>query len=179
MFAALDTTGWKVTCSDTLFNGYAANGAAWLLYDALRIVEDPWFGTYEEEVYFEPSQSIGASVVTVTFDMKTPQTVAGFKVGQPSRAESGDEKFLLPSLTIEFSKDGVSWTNATYADGSAAIGNSPGEETFISVPQDLRAPVRYIRLSMSSQLVGTISGSSVYCLRLGKFIPLKELTLSE
>lgn len=179
VFAALDTTGWKVTCSDTLFNGYAANGAAWLLYDALRIVEDPWFGTYEEEVYFEPSQSIGASVVTVTFDMKTPQTVAGFKVGQPSRAESGDEKFLLPSLTIEFSKDGVSWTNATYADGSAAIGNSPGEETFISVPQDLRAPVRYIRLSMSSQLVGTISGSSVYCLRLGKFIPLKELTLSE
>lgn len=176
-YAKLDTAGWKVTCSDTTFNGYKYNGAAWLLYDGPRTVEDPWMGPYEEEVYFEPAQTLGASIVTVTFDMQKAQTVAGFKVGQPSRNESGDTDYLLSSLMIEFSADGYSWTKATYTDGSATIGNSPGEETFISVPQELRTPARYIRVTMSSRQVSDISGSAIFSLRLGKFIPLEQLTI--
>ena len=175
----MDTTGWKVTCSDTVFNGYNYNGAAWLLYDGLMHYEDPWMGEWDEEVYFEPAQTLGASIVTVTFDMKTPQTVAGFKVKQPERNESGDKNYLLSSLMIEFSTDNYTWTKATYAEGSATIGNTPAEETFIRVPEDLRTPVRYIRVTMSSRQVSDISGSEIFSLRLGKFIPLKELTLSE
>jgi len=178
-YVPLDTTGWKVTCSDTVFNGYNYNGAAWLLYDGLMHYEDPWMGEWDEEVYFEPAQTLGASIVTVTFDMKTPQTVAGFKVKQPERNESGDKNYLLSSLMIEFSTDNYTWTKATYAEGSATIGNTPAEETFIRVPEDLRTPVRYIRVTMSSRQVSDISGSEIFSLRLGKFIPLKELTLSE
>lgn len=175
VYTPIDTTGWIVTCSDTLHNGYKDNGAAWLLFDGPRRVVVDWGGgyteEYDEEVYFEPSQTLGASVVTVTFDMKGAQTVQGFKVGQPTRNQKGDTEFLLSSMKIEFSTDGYSWTNATYTDGSATIGNSPGEETFIPVPVDLQNPVRYIRLSMSSLSVSTISGIGVFNLRLGKFIP--------
>ena len=176
-YVALDTTGWEVTCSDETRNGYSSNGAAWLLYDGLRHFEDPWMGGWDEEVYFEPAQTLGASIVTVTFDMKEPQTVAGFKVRQPERNESGDTDYLLSSLMIELSADSYSWTKATYTDGSATIGNSPAEETFISIPQELRTPVRYIRVTMSSRQVSDISGSAIFSLRLGKFIPLEQLTI--
>ena len=78
---------------------------------------------------------------------------------------------------IELSADSYSWTKATYTDGSATIGNSPAEETFISIPQELRTPVRYIRVTMSSRQVSDISGSAIFSLRLGKFIPLEQLTI--
>lgn len=180
-YVPLDTTGWEVTCSDTTHNGYADNGAAMLLFDGLRrIVEDwggGWIEEYYEEAYFEPAQTLGATVVTVTFDMKEERTVAGFKVAQPSRNEDGDTDYLLSSLMIEFSTNGYNWTKATHTDGSATIGNSPGEETYIKVPEELRTPVRYIRISMSSRNVNSVSGQGLYNLRLGKFIPLKELNI--
>ena len=173
----LDTTGWEVTCSDTTHNGYKENGAAWLLYDGLRISENMWGEQIEEEVYFEPEQTLGASIVTVTFDMKKAQSVAGFKVAQPSRNESGDTDYLLSSLMIEFSPDRYNWIKATNTDGSATIGNSPGEETYISVPKELQTPVRYVRITMSSRNVSSVSGQGIYNLRLGKFIPLAELAM--
>ena len=175
----LDTTGWEMTCSDSLRNGYVTNGVAMLLFDGPRIIEDPYWGPYEEEVYFEPNQTLGASIITVTFDMVNPQTVVGFKVGQPSRNQMGDTDYLLSSLMIEFSSDGYNWTDASYTDGSVTIGNSPGEETFISVPKDLQTQARYIRLTMSNRSIGSVSGQGLYNLRLGKFIPLAELTLPE
>lgn len=175
VYVPIDTTGWEVTCSDTTHNGYKDNGAANLLFDGPRhFVVDygyGWIEEWDEEVYFEPAQTLGASIVTVTFDMKTPRVVHGFKVGQPSRDQKGDTEFLLSSLKIEFSADKYNWTNATYTDGSASIGNSPGEETFIPVPEGLQNPVQYIRLTMSSRSVSTISGIGVFNLRLGKFIP--------
>ena len=176
-YVPLDTTGWEVTCSDTTHNGYKESGAAMLLFDGPRLVDG-----VEKEVYFEPAQTIGASMVTVTFDMAPDKddelkTVAGFKVGQPSRNELGDTEYLLSSLKIEFSTDGYNWTEATHTEGSATIGNCPGEETFISVPKELQTPVRFVRISMSNRNVGIASGQGLYTLRLGKFIPLEELTL--
>lgn len=176
-YSPLDTTGWEVTCSDTTHNGYAENGAAWLLYDGLY-KGTAWGVEYETEVYFEPQQTLGASIVTVTFDMKEPQVVAGFKVAQPARDERGDTDYLLSSLMIEFSTDGANWTDATYTDGSATIGNSPGEVTFVPVPRSLQTPVRYVRISMSSRSVSTVSGQGIYNLRLGKFIPLETLSVN-
>ncbi|MBC5621491.1 DUF4998 domain-containing protein [Butyricimonas hominis] len=173
-YESCDTTGWKVTCSDTLCNGYADNGAAWLLYDAKLHFEDDW-DEWDEEVYFEPRWTLGASIVTVTYDMgrDKSQIVRGFKVKQPERNQKDDSKYLLSSLMIEFSNDGYSWTKATYTDGSAIIGNSPAEETYIVVPEDLcREPVRYIRLTMSTHKV---DDQGAYNLRLGKFIPLSKL----
>lgn len=177
IYEQCDTTGWKVTCSDTLFNGYADNGAAWLLYDAKRHFEDDW-DEWDEEVYFEPRWTLGASIVTVTYDMgeDKSQIVRGFKVKQPERNQKNDTKYLLSSLMIEFSNDGYSWTKATHTDGSATIGNSPGEESYIVVPEDLcREPVRYIRLTMSSHKV---DDQGAYNLRLGKFIPLSKLNFN-
>lgn len=173
-YVAIDTTDWEVTCSDTTHNGYKKNGAAWLLHDGLRhVVIDYgyWVDEYDEEVYFEPAQTLGASVVNVTFDMKSNWIVEGFKVRQPTRNEDGDTDYLLSSLTIEFSTDGYSWTRATNTDGSATIGNSPGEETYIPVPKEMQTPVRYIRLTMSNRPVSQVSGQGLYNLRLGKFIP--------
>ena len=187
-YQPLDTVGWEVTCTnsgepaDTIHDGYADNGAAWLLYDGLRHVVVDWgYGyveEYDEEVYFEPQQTLGASIIRVTFDMQEPQVVAGFKVAQPSRDEDGDTEFLISSLTIEFSTDGANWTEATYTDGNAEIGNSPGEVTFIPVPQSLQKPVQYVRITMSNRSVSTVSGMGIYNLRLGKFIPLKELSVT-
>ena len=180
-YTPLDTTNWEVTCSDTTYNGYATNGAAMLLFDGPRHIVEEWYGQiyeYDEEVYFEPEETLSASVISVTFDMQEPTLVAGFKVGQPTRNQSGDTDYLLSSLTIEFSVDGANWTDATYTEGSATVGNSPGEETFIPVPQSLQTPVRYIRLSMGNRPVGTISGQTKFNLRLGKFIPLKELSVT-
>ena len=175
-YTPLDTTGWEITCSDTTHNGYTDNGAAWLLYDA-EVPVEVFGGVIYQEVYFEPQQTLGASIVTVTYDMKEPQVVKGFKVAQPIRNQRGDTDDLLSSLMIEFSTDGYSWVDATYTDGSVTIGASPGEQTFVYVPQELQTPVRYIRISMSSRSVSTVSGQGIYNLRLGKFIPLEELTL--
>ena len=103
--------------------------------------------------------------------MKTSRVVEGFKVGQPTRNENGDEAYLLSNVKIEFSSDSYTWTNANYTDGNATIGNTPGEETYVLVPEEMRTPVRYIRLSMSNLPVGKIASQMKYCLRLGKFIP--------
>ena len=174
-YTPLDTTGWEVTCSDTVYNGYKDNGAAMLLFDGLRhVVIDYGWGYIEErdvEVYFEPAETVGAGVITVTYDMKKPQIVEGFKVGQPTRNQKGDADYLLPNLVVEFSVDGLTWTEANYTDGSFSIGNTPGEETYLLVPKDMQTPVRYIRLKMSNRPIGTISSLTKYNLRLGKFIP--------
>ena len=173
-YTPLDTTGWKVTCSDTLFNGYKDNGAAMLLFDGKRhFVEELWGQIYEydEEVYFEPSETVGAAIVSVTYDMKSVRNIQGFKVGQPTRNQKGDPDYLLSTLKIELSADSYTWTNATHTDGNATIGNSPGEETYIPIPKELQTPAQYVRITMSNRNVGQISGMGKFCLRLGKFIP--------
>lgn len=173
-FVPLDTTGWELTCSDTLYNGYKNNGAANLLFDGKRhFVIDYGFMVYEydQEVYFEPAETVGAGVFSVTYDMKRPQVVEGFKVGQPTRAQKGDTDYLLSNLKVEFSIDGFNWTNANHTDGSVSFGNTPGEEAYIFIPEEMRTPVRYIRLRMSNRPIGTISSMTKYGLRLGKFIP--------
>lgn len=175
-YTLMDTTGWTVTCSDTMSNGYKDNGAAMLLFDTPRriLVDYGWTEMEEEvEVYFQPAPTLGSAVVTVTYDMKEPKAIQGFKVGQYSRNDKGDTDYLLSNIKIELSVDGYAWTNATYTDGSAVIGNSPGEETYIPIPEDLQVKdgVRYVRLTMANRNVGTISGMATYSLRLGKFIP--------
>ncbi len=178
LYIPLDTAGWTVTCStpDSVRDGYREYGAAWLLYDGLRttVVENYWGEQEErtEEMYFEPKQTLGGAIVTVTFDMKENRKVEGFKVGQViTKTEKKDRDYLLSSLMIEFSTDGIVWTNATYTDGSATIGNSFGEETFIPVPKELQVSARYIRLTMSNRPVDDVSGQGLYNLRLAKFIP--------
>lgn len=178
LYIPLDTAGWTVTCStpDSVRDGYREYGAAWLLYDGLRttVVENYWGEQEEktEEMYFEPKQTLGGAFVTVTFDMKGNRKVEGFKVGQViTKTEKKDWDYLLSSLMIEFSTDGIVWTNATYTDGSATIGNAFGEETFIPVPKELQVSARYIRLTMSNRPVDDVSGQGLYNLRLAKFIP--------
>lgn len=155
---SLDTEGWGVTCSDTVYNGYKENGAAWLLDD-------------DANTYFEPGQTLGASVIEVTFDMKREQVVHGFKVMQYPRNDRGDQNYLLSSIKIEFSNDGYVWKLATNEDGAITIGNAPGEVTYINVPEDKQNAVRYVRLSMANQQVGTVSGSALFNLRLGSCMP--------
>lgn len=155
---SLDTTGWKVTCSDTVYNGYKENGAAWLLDN-------------DASTYFEPGQTLGASVIEVTFDMKKEQVVHGFKVMQYARNDRGDQNYLLSSIKIEFSHDGYVWKLATNEDGAITIGNAPGEVTFIEIPEDKQEAVRYVRLSMGNQQVSTVSGSALFNLRLGSCMP--------
>lgn len=177
-YVKIDTTGWEVTCSDTTHNGYKTNGAGWLLWDTKRVTMDYWgYPSDPEEVYFEPSQTMGAAIITVTFDMKEQHMVAGFKVAQPERNQQGDTDYLLSSLMIEFSNNGGDWVKATYTDGSATIGNSPDEETFIQVPTELQKPYRYIRISMSNLPVSSVSGYGLYNLRLSEFIPLSSLAI--
>lgn len=154
----LDIADWEITCSDTVVNGYVANGAGWLLND------DP-------NIYFEPSPTLGVSVVEVLFDMKKLQRVHGFKVVQYPRNDKGDQNYLLSSIKIEFSEDGYNWKLATNEDGATTIGNAPGEITFIDIPEDKQMDVRYIRLSMGRQKVGTVSGTALFSLRLGSCIP--------
>ena len=186
-YTPLDTVGWEVTCTnsgdaaDTVHNGFAENGAAWLLHDGLRhvVIDYGYFvDEYDEEVYFEPQQTVGAAIITVTFDMKEPQVVKGFKIAQPIRNEKGDPDYLISSMTIEFSTDGYNWTDANYTEGNVDIGNSPAEETYVPVPQSLQTPVRYVRITMNNRPVSTASGQGLYNLRLGKFIPLKELSVT-
>ncbi|HJF69180.1 MAG TPA: discoidin domain-containing protein [Butyricimonas virosa] len=155
---SLDTEGWVVTCSDTVYNGYKENGAAWLLDD-------------DANTYFEPGQTLGASVIEVTFDMKKEQVVHGFKVMQYPRNDRGDQNYLLSSIKIEFSNDGYIWRLATNEDGAITIGNAPGEVTYINIPEDKQNAVRYVRLSMGNQQVSTVSGSALFNLRLGSCMP--------
>lgn len=161
-FVPLDATDWVVTCSDTMYNGEKKNGAGYLLKENEE---------GKPETYFEPGQSLGASVITVTYDMKEEKKVAGFKVVQPSREESEDLDYLLPNLKVEFSADSYNWEEATYTDGSVSIGKTPGEETYVHVPVEKQIPARYIRLTMSSLPIGQIDSRTTYGLRLGKFIP--------
>ena len=154
----LNTEGWVVTCSDTVYNGYKAKGAAWLLDD-------------DANTYFEPGQTLGASVIEVTFDMKSEQVVHGFKVMQYTRNDEGDQDYLLSSIKIEFSNDGYIWKLATNEDGAITIGNAPGEVTYINIPESKQEAVRYVRLSMGNQQVGTVSNSALCNLRLGSCMP--------
>lgn len=154
----LDVTDWDVTCSDTVYNGYKDNGAAWLLDD-------------DAYTYFEPGQTLEASVIEVIFDMKKEQKVHGFKVMQYPRNDKGDQNYLLSSIKIEFSNDGYTWELATNEDGAISIGNAPGEVTFIDIPQDKQRNVRYVRLSMGNQQVGDVKGTALFNLRLGSCMP--------
>ena len=161
----LDTKGWEVTCSDTIFNGTKEDGAGWLLDD------DP-------KTYFSPGQALSATVFEVTFDMKTLQDLHGFKVVQYNPGDIASEYinrelgWLLSSLKIEVSQDGYVWNMATYEDGGITIGDALGETTLIYIPEALQKPVRYIRLSVASRQVSEISGGTpLFSLRLGDFIP--------
>lgn len=159
----LDTTGWKVTCSDTLHNGYKRNGAAFLLDG-------------DQDTYLQPEYTFSASVVEVEYDMQKLQLVKGFKVMQPNApANSGemDEylKHLVSAVKVEVSIDGISWQSATHEDGGITIGNAPGEVTFIEIPESLQKEVRFIRFSMTNQQVSVAEGSPLFTLRLADIIP--------
>ena len=164
----LDTTGWEITCSDTLFNGYKSNGGGYLLDGRV-------------DTYFEPGLTGSATVVEVEFDMKEARTLHGFKVVQPTTTLDPDDagtsadfetfmSYLLQSVKVEVSTDGYTWENATYEDGGITIGNAPGEITFIELPQPKQ--VQYIRLTVASQMVqSTREGVALFSLRLADFIP--------
>lgn len=159
----LDTTGWKVTCSDTLHNGYKRNGAAFLLDG-------------DQDTYLQPEYTFSASVVEVEYDMQKLQLVKGLKVMQPNApANSGemDEylKHLVSAVKVEVSIDGISWQSATHEDGGITIGNAPGEVTFIEIPESLQKEVRFIRFSMTNQQVSVAEGSPLFTLRLADIIP--------
>ena len=162
----LDTTGWEVTCSDTTYNGRKQYGAAWLLDG------DP-------TTYFEPGQTLAATVFEVEIDMQEAQTLHGFKVSQPLRATSTDEEverelaYLLESLEIEVSEDGYVWEPATYVESSITIGDAIGEITFLEIPEEYQSRnVRYIRLTMANRHTSDISGGApLYSLRLGDVVP--------
>ncbi len=154
----LDSKDWTVTCSDTTYNGDKDGGGAWLLDD------DP-------TTYFEPGETLGATIYEVKFDMKKSQTLHGFKVVQPTGWWTGPE-YLLQSLKIEVSEDGYNYVEATYEDGGSTIGASLGETTFIKVAGDVQGKSwRYIRLTMASRHIGNIGGQPKFSLQLGDFIP--------
>lgn len=164
----LETTGWEITCSDTLFNGYKSNGGGYLLDGRV-------------DTYFEPGLTGSATVIELEFDMKEAHTLHGFKVVQPTTtldpADAGTSadfetfmSYLLQSVKVEVSTDGYTWENATYEDGGITIGNAPGEITFIELPQPKQ--VQYIRLTVASQMVqSTREGVALFSLRLADFIP--------
>lgn len=165
----LDTTGWEITCTDTLYSGYRSNGAGYLLDGRV-------------DTYFEPGLTESATVIEVEFDMKEQETLHGIKVVQPTTtldpndANTGGQfdeflSYLLPSVKVEVSSDGYTWENATYEDGGITIGTAPGEITFIELPAPKE--VQYIRLTMASQQVTATRGSSLalFSLRLADFIP--------
>lgn len=155
----LDATGWEVTCSDTIYSGDKEKGAAFLLDG-------------DATTYFEPGQTLGATVFEVKIDMLKEQVIHGFKVVQPAVETATDLRYLLSSVKIEVSEDGYMWRNATYVEGGCTIGNSLEETTFIPVPEALQKPVRYIRLSMANKHTSTLSsGNPMFSLRLGDFIP--------
>ena len=155
----LDTDGWEVTCSDTVYNGNKTNGAGWLLDD-------------DATTCFEPGQTLTTTVFEVEFDMQEPQVVHGFKFVQPDPTTATTLSYLLESVSIEVSEDGYVWEQATYEEGSSTIGDALGETTFISVPDELQKPVRYIRLTMANKQTSEISGGTpLYSLRLADVVP--------
>lgn len=156
----LDTTGWIVTCSDTVYNGKGmrGNGAYYLLDGDIN-------------TYFEPGFSSSAKVIEVDIDMITPRVLNGIKVVQPMPVKD-EYNYILSSVKVEVSADGYTWENATYEDGGITIGNSPGEITFIDIPEAYRnRTVRYIRLTMANQQVDEAEGTPLFSLRLADFIP--------
>ena len=165
----LNMDEWKVTCSDTTYNGNKKNGAGLLLDD------DPM-------TCFEPGLTLGAKVFEVKFDMQELKVLQGFKVVQPdpstmSSSQDIEEElsWLLSSIKIELSEDGYIWKNATYEDGTVTIGNSFGETTMIVIPEELRRPVRYVRLTMSNRHTKEVdNGTALFSLRLGDFVPFSE-----
>ena len=164
----LDTVGWKITCSDTLYSGYKSNGAGYLLDGRV-------------DTYFEPGLTGSATVIEVEFDMKEMRTLSGIKVVQPTTTLDPDDSgtsaefetfmsYLLQSVKVEVSSDGYTWENATHEDGGITIGNAPGEITFIELPEPKQ--VQYIRLTVASQMVqSTREGVALFSLRLADFIP--------
>ncbi len=157
----LDTTGWEVTCSDSLANGYEPNGAAYLLTDDNSLLTQ----------CFEPPLKLQPTVFEVEFDMQTPRTLHGFKVMQPGVETQTPNEYLVSSVKVEVSDDGYEWELATYEDGTN-IGNSLGETTMIRIPEELQdRQIRYIRLTIANKAVGTLDGRTTYSLRLGSFIP--------
>ena len=164
----LDTVGWEITCSDTLYNGYKSNGAGYLLDGRV-------------DTYFEPGLTGSATVIEVEFDMKEMRTLSGIKVVQPTTTLDPDDSgtaaefetfmsYLLQSVKVEVSADGYTWENATHEDGGITIGNAPGEITFIELPEPKQ--VQYIRLTVASQMVqSTREGVALFSLRLADFIP--------
>lgn len=164
----LDTTGWEITCSDTLYNGYKSNGAGYLLDGRV-------------DTYFEPGLTGSATVIEVEFDMKETRTLNGIKVVQPTTTLDPDDSgtsaefetfmsYLLQSVKVEVSADGYTWEDATHEDGGITIGNAPGEITFIELPEPKQ--VQYIRFTVASQMVqSTREGVALFSLRLADFIP--------
>lgn len=158
----VDTKGWELTCSDTMYNGDKKNGVACLLDN------DP-------STVFEPGSDFSLFTVIVNIDMKELQPLHGFKFVQANTGSTDTEKelkYLLSSLKIEVSANGYSWEKATFDEGGVTLGNAIGETTFIEIPLDKREDVRYIRLSMNTKVVDvTTSGLPIYSLRIGDLIP--------
>ena len=158
----VDTKGWELTCSDTMYNGDKKNGVACLLDN------DP-------STVFEPGSDFSLFTVIVNIDMKELQPLHGFKFVQANTGSTDTEKelkYLLSSLKIEVSANGYSWEKATFDEGGVTLGNAIGETTFIEIPLDKREDVRYIRLSMNTKVVDvTTSGMPIYSLRIGDLIP--------
>ena len=162
-YTALDSDGWEVTCSDTAHSGDKENGAAWLLDN------DP-------STYFEPTQTLGVSVIEVEIDMGEAQVIHGFKVSQPASSTATNVAYLLSSIEIEVSEDGYNYEPATYEDAGITIGNTVGEITFIKVPEELQKPVRYLRFTMANRQTGSITDEAgttmpTYSLRLADVVP--------
>ena len=155
----LDITSWKVTCSDTLYNGYKKNGAAYLLDG-------------DSQTYFEPGLTSSAQVIKVEFDMLKPTLIQGFKVVQPAPETQTGLEYLLASLKIEVSENNIIWEDATYESGGILIGDAPGEISFINIPKVMQKPVRYVRLTMANKQVNSTSeGTILFSLRLADVIP--------
>lgn len=155
----LDTSDWEATCSDTLFNGHKEKGVAYLLDN-------------NPETYFEPNQTASTTVYEIEFDMKKLQRVHGIKVVQPAVITQTSIEYLISSMKIEVSSNGYDWENATYEDSGILIGNSPGETTYINIPEELQKDIRYIRLTVANKQVEVTSeGMPLFRLRLGDFIP--------
>ena len=158
----LDTTGWEVMCTDSIYDGYKTNGAAYLLVDEVE----------KTDKCFEPGLTTRAKVFEVVFDMKKPTLLKGFKVVQPGIATQTKKEYLLASVKIELSSNGYVWEDATYETGGTFIGGALGETTLIKIPEELQRTARYIRLTVANQQVtATSDGAALFSLRLGAFIP--------
>ena len=159
----LNTEGWKVTCSDTVYSGEKTNGAGWLLSE-------------EPDKYFEPGQTSSVKVYEVIIDMLEGKELHGFKVVQPDPKSTTNAQlaYLLSALKIEVSEDGYAYMNATYEDGGISIGNNIGETTLIEIPENMQGKrIRYIRLTMNNLHVGDMDygNTPYYSFRLGEFRP--------